>query len=51
MLKAETEPTGGVMITDAEGSRRETPRPLPERDLWFERVWQKQRDIAAKKQL
>ena len=43
MLAAQDAPKGGVMITDQNGSRREAPRPLPERDLWFERVWKKSR--------
>lgn len=44
MLAAKEAPSGGVMITDEAGSRRETPRPLPERDLWFERVWKRSRN-------
>ena len=43
MLAAQDAPKGGIMITDQNGSRREAPRPLPERDLWFERVWKKSR--------
>lgn len=29
----------GVLITQQDGSHWEAARPLPERDLWFERVW------------
>ncbi|MGN0972671.1 MAG: hypothetical protein ACI4OY_12000, partial [Aristaeellaceae bacterium] len=36
----------GVLITRDGVSRRLEARPLPERDLWFERVWQKYRDEA-----
>ena len=36
----------GVLITRDGVSRRREARPLPERDLWFERVWQKYRDEA-----
>ena len=37
-LEEEGEPDG-VLITDGAGSRRVPARPLPDRDLWFERVW------------
>ena len=40
----------GVTETHLGISSRRPARPIPQRDLWFERVWQKQRDIAAKKQ-
>ena len=36
-------PPGVLMTYDAE-SRREPARPMPERDLWFERVWKKYRE-------
>ena len=34
----------GVLLTDKNGSRRVPPRPLPARDLWFERVWKRYRE-------
>lgn len=34
----------GVLYTRRGVSRYETARPLPERDLWFERVWKKYRE-------
>ena len=36
----------GVLTTRGGVSRREAARPLPERDLWFERVWQKYREVT-----
>lgn len=33
------EPGEGVLETENGASRRRPPRPIPERDLWFERVW------------
>ena len=36
----------GVLTTRGGVSHREAARPLPERDLWFERVWQKFREVA-----
>ena len=37
----------GVLMTYPEGSCREPARPLPDRDLWFERVWKKFREEQA----
>ena len=34
----------GVLMTYASESRREPARPMPQRDLWFERVWKKCRE-------
>ena len=34
----------GVLLTRGAQSRREPARPMPERDLWFERVWKKCRE-------
>ena len=34
----------GILYTSRGISRREPARPLPERDLWFERVWKKYRE-------
>ena len=34
----------GVLMTYGSESRREPTRPMPERDLWFERVWKKCRE-------
>ena len=36
--------SAGVLMTYGGVSRREAARPLPERDLWFERVWKKFRE-------
>lgn len=38
----------GVLITRNGFSRREPARPLPQRDLWFERVWQKYRESGSR---
>ena len=35
----EAQPARGVLMTERGVSRRVPARPLPERDLWFERVW------------
>ncbi|MBR1585772.1 MAG: FAD-binding protein [Clostridia bacterium] len=45
MLYAEVEEKNapGVLTTDRGVSRRLPARPMPERDLWFERVWKKYR--------
>ena len=43
----ETGNPSGVLITDGTESRREPARPMPERDLWFERVWKKCREERA----
>lgn len=42
----EEETVDGVLTMRGGLSRREAARPLPERDLWFERVWQKFREVA-----
>ena len=42
--KRETGCPPGVLMTRNGVSRREPARPLPERDLWFERVWKKYRE-------
>ena len=34
----------GVLMTRGTESRREPARPMPERDLWFERVWKRCRE-------
>ena len=34
----------GVLMTSAAGSTRVPARPIPERDLWFENVWKKNRE-------
>ena len=43
----ETGNPSGVLMTDGTESRREPARPMPERDLWFERVWKKCREEQA----
>ena len=40
----ETGNPSGVLMTDGTETRRESARPMPERDLWFERVWKKCRE-------
>ena len=40
----ETGNPSGVLMTYCTESRREPARPMPERDLWFERVWKKCRE-------
>ena len=40
----EEENPPGVLMTRGEESRREPARPMPDRDLWFERVWKKFRE-------
>ena len=37
----------GVLITHGGESHRQPARPIPERDLWFERVWQRYRSAGA----
>lgn len=47
MLYALEEPENapeGVLMTRAGVSRREPARPVPDRDLWFERVWKTYRE-------
>ena len=39
MLYDLEQPGPGVLMTRGLASRRQNARPLPERDLWFERVW------------
>jgi len=39
----------GVLMTREGESRRRPARPLPERDLWFERVWRKYRGETESK--
>ena len=43
MLYAQTEEKGakGVLVTENGCSARVPARPMPERDLWFERVWKR----------
>ena len=43
MLYAQTEEKGakGVLVTENGCSARIPARPMPERDLWFERVWKR----------
>ena len=43
----ETGNPSGVLMTYCTESRREPARPMPERDLWFERVWKKCREEQA----
>ena len=45
--KKETDCPPGVLMTRNGVSRREPSRPLPERDLWFERVWKHYREEQA----
>ncbi len=45
--KSEQGTPPGVLMTRNGISRREPARPLPERDLWFERVWKKYREEQA----
>ena len=45
--KGEQETPPGVLMTRNGVSRREPARPLPERDLWFERVWKHYREEQA----
>ena len=45
--KRETGCPPGVLMTRNGVSRRELARPLPERDLWFERVWKHYREEQA----
>ena len=45
MLFDGEQPGPGVLMTRGAVSRRKSARPLPERELWFERVW---RDYRAK---
>ena len=42
--KREQGTPSGVLMTRNGVSLREPARPLPERDLWFERVWKKYRE-------
>lgn len=46
MLFALDEPDGaqGVLTTRSGASAREPARPIPDRDLWFERVWKAYRE-------
>lgn len=37
-------PGEGVLETTKEGCRRRPARPIPDRDLWFERVWRASRE-------
>ena len=45
MLLSMEQPGPGVIMTRGGESRRQIARPLPRRELWFERVW---RDYRAK---
>lgn len=49
MIKAQEEPEQGVLYTANGMSEYRAARPLPDRDLWFERVWRENRERAAKK--
>ena len=49
MIKAQTEPETGVLYTENGVSVYRAARPLPDRDLWFERVWRENRERAEKK--
>lgn len=42
-------PDEGVLETDDGGTRRRQARPIPERDLWFERVWRANREKEEKR--
>lgn len=42
--QAEEKNAPGVLITADGASRRVPARPMPERDLWFERVWKHNRE-------
>ncbi|MBQ8654066.1 MAG: FAD-binding protein [Clostridia bacterium] len=50
MLLEMQDDTPGVTETLHGVSRRRPSRPIPQRDLWFERVWQHQRETAARKE-
>lgn len=43
LASLENDKDEGILMTRNGISTRETPRPFPDRDLWFERVWQKYR--------
>ncbi len=44
MLFAESDQSAGVLETKGLVSTRRLARPLPDRDMWFERVWRKDRE-------
>ena len=44
LASLENDTDEGVLMTRNGVSTREAARPFPERDLWFERVWQRYRD-------
>lgn len=48
MLYARTHEMSGVLATQGADSGYRPPRPLPERDLWFERVWKAYRQQEAR---
>ena len=43
-LAAGIQPGTGILETDGRGTRRRQARPIPERELWFERVWRANRE-------
>ena len=48
LFSLENDTEEGVLMTRSGVSRRAPARPLPERDLWFERVWQAYRAGAER---
>ena len=42
------QPGTGILETDGRGTRRRQARPIPERELWFERVWRANREREEK---
>ena len=44
----EHDPAEGVLTTRGGVSRRVPARPLPEREFWFERVWQRYREEVSR---
>ncbi len=48
LFSLENDTEEGVLMTRSGVSRRVPARPLPERDLWFERVWQAYRAGAER---
>ena len=49
MIRAQEAPGEGVLYTQAGVSEYRPARPLPERDLWFERVWRESRERMQRK--
>ena len=47
MICSETAPGPGVLYTCGGRSAYRPARPIPQRDLWFERVWKQYREREA----